>query len=146
LKQILTSELVLQLPDFNKPFRVYADACQYGVGAALEQPSDVDVKQWKPVAFFSKHLSETQQNYSTSERELLAIILACEHFKQMLYGVKFQIVTDHSPLKAVFSSTNLSPRLARWMGRLEMFVPEITYREVKKHGNDDGLSRMEIEI
>jgi hypothetical protein len=146
LKQILTSELVLQLPDFNKPFRVYADACQYGVGAALEQPSDVDVKQWKPVAFFSKHLSETQQKYSTSERELLAIILACEHFKQMLYGVKFQIVTDHSPLKAVFSSTNLSPRLARWMGRLEMFVPEITYREVKKHGNDDGLSRMEIEI
>ena len=69
LKQILTSELVLQLPDFNKPFRVYADACQYGVGAALEQPSDVDVKQWKPVAFFSKHLSETQQKYSTSERE-----------------------------------------------------------------------------
>jgi hypothetical protein len=145
LKQILTSELVLQLPDFNKPFRIYADACQYGVGAALEQPSDVDVKQWKPVAFFSKHLSETQQKYSTSERELLAIILACEHFKQMLYGVKFQIVTDHSPFKAVFSSTNLSPRLARWMGRLEMFDPEITYREGKKHGNADGLSRMAVE-
>ena len=63
----------------------------------------------------------------------------------MLYGVKFQIVTDHSPLKAVFSSTNLSPRLARWMGRLEMFDPEITYREGKKHGNADGLSRMAVE-
>ena len=145
LKQILTSELVLQLPDFKKPFRVDADACQYGVGAALEQPCDDTNKRWKPVAFFSKHLSETQQKYSTSERELLAIILACEHFKQMLYGAKFQIVTDHRPLKTLLSSTNLSPRLSRWLSRLEMFDPEITYREGKKHGNADGLSRMAVE-
>jgi hypothetical protein len=103
------------------------------VGATLEQPCVDTNKQWKPVAFFSKHLSETQQKYSTSERELLAIILACEHFKQMLYGAKFQIVTDHRPLKSLLSSTNLSPRLSRWLSRLEMFDPEITYREGQKH-------------
>ena len=129
---------LLQLPNCKKPFRFDADACQYGVGAALEQPCDEDDTKWKPVAFFSKHLSETQQKYSTTERELLAIILACEHFRQMLYGVKFNVVTDHRPLKDLLTSTNLSPRLARWLSRLEMFDPVITYREGKKHGNADG--------
>ena len=66
-----------------------ADACQYGVGAALEQPCDNYNTRWKPVAFFSKHLSETQQKYSTSERELLAIVLGCEHFRQLLYVTRF---------------------------------------------------------
>jgi len=145
LKKILTSNLILQLPDLKKPFRLDADACQYGVGASLEQPCNEDSTKWKPVAFFSKHLSVTQQNYSTSERELLAIILACEHFKQLLYGAKFQVVTDHRPLKDLLTSNNLSPRLARWLSRLEMFDLEITYREGKKHGNADGLSRMAVE-
>ena len=111
LKARLTSELVLQLPDFDKPFRVDADACLYGVGATLEQTCDETGKKWKPVAYFSKHLSEAQQQYSTSERELLAIILACEHFKQFSYGVKFDVVTDHRILKQLFVFTNLSPRL-----------------------------------
>jgi hypothetical protein len=60
----------------------------------------------------------------------------------MLYVAKFQIVTDHRPLKSLLSSTKLSPRLSRWLSRLEMFDPEITYREGKKHRNADGLSRM----
>ena len=76
---------------------------------------------------------------------MLAIVLACEHFRQMLYGVKFQVVTDHQPLKALLISSELSPRLSRWLSRLEMFDPEIVYREGKKHGNADGLSRMAVE-
>ena len=127
--------MVLQLPDFKKPFRVDADACQYGVSAALEQPCDNDITKWKPVAFFRTHLSETQQKYSTSERELLAIVLGCEHFRQLLYGIKFQVVTDRRLLKHLLISTNVSPRLARWFGILEMFDLEITYPEGKKHGN-----------
>jgi hypothetical protein len=55
----------------------------------------------------------------------------------MLYGAKFQIITDHRPLKSLLSSTNLSPRLSRWLSRLEMFDPEKTNREEKKHGNAD---------
>ena len=145
LKRILTSELVLQLPDFSKPFKLDTDACDYGVGASLEQPIIEGCKESKPVAYFSKHLSETQQRYSTTERELLAIVLACEHFRQMLYGVKFQVVTDHQPLKAIFTSSNLSPRLTRWLSRIEMFDPEIVYKEGKKHGNADGLSRMAVD-
>jgi hypothetical protein len=111
----------------------------------LEQPSIDNKEQWKPVAFFSKHLSETQQKYSTSERELLAIVLSCEHFRKLLYGVKFHVYTDHQPLKALLTANELSQRLARWLSRLEMFDMEIHYREGKKNGNADGLSRMAVE-
>jgi len=145
LKTILTSDLVLQLPNFDEIFRLDTDACDYGVGASLEQPSIDNKEQWKPVAFFSKHLSETQQKYSTSERELLAIVLSCEHFRKLLYGVQFHVYTDHKPLKALLAANELSPRLARWLSRLEMFDMEIHYREGKKHGNADGLSRMAVE-
>ena len=145
MKDILTSDLVLQLPNFKKPFRLDTDACDYGIGASLEQPANDDCDQWRPVAFYSKHLSETQQKYSTTERELLAIVLSCEHFRQMLYGVKFKVYTDHQPLKALLTSNELSPRLARWLIRLEMFDMEILYREGKRHGNADGLSRMAVE-
>ena len=69
LKEILSSDLVLQLPNFDKPFRLDTDACNYGIGASLEQPSNDDINLWKPVAFYSKHLSETQQRYLTTERE-----------------------------------------------------------------------------
>ena len=109
--------MILQLPDFNKPFRLDTDACNYGVGASLEQPHENTIN-WKPVAFFSKHLSTTQQKYSTSERELL---------------------------KSILTANELSPRLARWSARLQMFDIEIVYREGKKHGNADGLSRLAYE-
>ena len=106
--------MVLQLPYFLKPYRLDTDACNYGVGAALEQPTSLDSKECKPVAYYSKHLSETQQRYSTTERELLAVVLACEHFRQMLYGVQFQVVTDHQPLNSILTSSNLSPSISRW--------------------------------
>ena len=46
LKKLLTSDLVLQLPDFSKPFRLDTDACNYGVGAVLEQPISLDSKEY----------------------------------------------------------------------------------------------------
>ena len=127
LKEILTSDLILQLPNFSKPFRFDTDACNLGIGASFEQPTG-EAKEWKPVAYFSKHLSVTQQKYSTTERELLAIVLACEHFRQRLYGVRFQVVSGIG--------------LYMWKSRMEMFDMEITYREGETHGNADGLSRM----
>ncbi len=70
----------------------------YGVGAVLAQLEDA---YWHPVAYFSKHLSKQERNYSTSEKELFAIVLAMEHFRQFLYGVQFVVITDHQPLKYI---------------------------------------------
>ena len=63
----------------DKEFCVEADASNFGVGAVLSREYD---KNLQPVVYFSKHLSKTQSNYSTLERELLAIVFAVEHFKE----------------------------------------------------------------
>ena len=77
-------------------FVIECDASKYGIGGVLSQKTG---KNFQPVAFFSKHLSKTEKNYSTSERELLAIVLSVEHFNQFVYGREFKIITDHEPLK-----------------------------------------------
>ncbi len=97
------------------------------------------------MSYFCKRLSKPQQNYSTSERELSAIVLAVEHFKQFLYGKRFKIITDHQPLRTLLTSDNMSARLARWLSRLQLFGFEIEYRPGKNHGNADGLSRLALE-
>ena len=93
-------------------------------------------------AYFSKHLSKTEKNYSTSERELLAIVLGVEHFKQYLYGREFTIITDHEPLKFLSTADVPVPRLARLQKRLNIYNHKIEYRPGKLNGNADALSRM----
>ena len=110
IRHLVCSEPILTLPDFDKEFRLEADASHYGVGAVISQKYD---KSWKPVAYFSKHLSKTERNYSTSEKELLAIILAIEHFRQFLNGKEFEVFTDHQPLKYYLTADELSPKLER---------------------------------
>jgi hypothetical protein len=125
LKRIITSEQVLLLPDFDSPFRIESDASNYGVGAVLSQEVKND---WRPVAYFSKHLSKQQQNYSTSEKELLAIVLSLEYFKQFVYGRPITILTDHQPLKYLLTVEEPAQRLARWLEKLKMFDCTIEYR------------------
>ena len=70
---------MLSLPDFSKPFQIETDASKRGVGGVLSQKVG---KHFQPVAYFSRHLSRTESNYSTSEREMLGIVLSVEHFKE----------------------------------------------------------------
>jgi hypothetical protein len=100
LRTILTSEKILALPDFTKEFKLETDESNYGVGAVLSQTIDDKERQ---DAYFSKPLTKTQQNYSTPEKELLAIVQATEHFIQYLIGREFEVVTDHQPLKWLMS-------------------------------------------
>ena len=140
LKSYLGSQdHVLALPDFNKMFVIECDASKYGIGGVLSQKTG---KHFQPVAFFSKHLSKTERNYSTSERELLAIVLSVEHFKQFVYGREFKIITDHEPLKYLATVDAPAPRLARLQKRLNINNQTIEYRSGKLNGNADALSRM----
>lgn len=68
----------------------------------------------KPIAYWSKHLSKAQRNYSASEREMLAVVLAIEHFRQYLYGRQFRVISDHQPLKSLMTASDPHPQLARW--------------------------------
>ena len=140
LKGMLVSvDNVLILPDYEQSFRVEADASKFGVGGVLSQQRD---GQWKPVAYFSKHLSKTESNYSASEREMLAIVLSVERFKQYVYGREFVILSDHQPLKYLLTADVPDARLARLLNRLRIYNYTIDYRMGSKHGNADALSRM----
>ena len=79
LRELIASEKILTLPQFVQPFQVETDASEYAAGAVLSQKVD---GHWKPVAFFSKHFSRIQRSYSATERELLAMVLAIEYFRQ----------------------------------------------------------------
>lgn len=100
LKRKLTTAPLLIYPDFTKPFVLTCDASNYAVGAVLSQgPIGKD----QPIAFASRTLNKSELNYSTTEKELLAILYGCKTFRPYLYGNKFQIVTDHRPLKWLFN-------------------------------------------
>jgi len=130
---------VLILPEHDQPFRIEADASKYGIGGVLSQFRN---GSWRPVSYFSKHLSKTEMNYSASEREMLAIVLSVERFKQYVYGREFLILTDHMPLKFLLTADVPDARLARLMNRLLIYTYTIEYRAGKSHGNADALSRM----
>ena len=139
LRKILSSEDgVLILPDLSQEFRLETDACNVGLGAVLSQSVD---GFYRPCAYWSKHLSLRERKYSTSEKELLAVVLGMEHFRQFLLGRKFTIVTDHKPLIWLRRMKNPAPRLARWLLRVREFDFELVYRDGKQNGNADALSR-----
>jgi hypothetical protein len=138
LRQALTTEHVLILPDFNKVFRLDTDASNDGMGAILSQAVGQD---HRPIAYFSKHFSDAQKKYSTTEKELLAMVLAVEHFHQYLYGKQFEICADHQPLSWLRSTKKPNARLARWLIRLKNYEFTIRYRPGATHCNGDALSR-----
>ena len=136
------SEPVLSLPRFHLPFILETDASNFGVGGVLSQLINNEIH---PIAYFSKHLSKTEKNYSTTERELLAIVLTIEHFRQFLYGTHFVVWTDHQPLKYILKIKEPAARLLRWIIRLSNYDFEIRYKRGLTNGNADALSRLTIE-
>jgi hypothetical protein len=115
------------------------DACDYGYGAALVQAYD---EGKRPVAFFSGNYTRTQRNYHTSEKELLAVVKAIEHFHQYLYGAFFRVYTDHLPLTWLMNKKNPNPQLARWLQKVDIYQFEICYKPGKENVIADLLSRL----
>lgn len=142
-KNILTSSHVLQRPDFSKKFVLTTDASNFAIGAVLSQgPIGKD----KPIAFASRTLTKSEENYSTIEKELLAIDWACKYFRPYLFGRKFTLYTDHKPLTFALNLKTSNDRLIRMKLRLEQFDYDIQYRAGKQNVVADGLSRIHHEI
>ena len=121
----------------NLPLTVQADASKNGLGAALLQ-------QGKPVAFASKSLSETEQRYANIERELLAVVFACERFKTYVLGRDFTVESDHKLLEMIALKNLVAapPRLQRMLLRLQPFNCTIKYRPGKEMLLADALSHL----
>jgi len=141
-KNLLTNDPILQYPDFTKPFILTTDASQFALGAVLSQGS---IGSDLPVCYASRTLSDSELNYSTIEKELLAIVWATKYFRPYLFGRKFQIVTDHKPLTWIMSLKDPNSKLVRWRLKLEEYDYEIVYKKGTLNSNADALSRIKLE-
>ncbi|XP_047500268.1 uncharacterized protein LOC125046527 [Penaeus chinensis] len=110
IKAMLTSSPILISPDFEKGFILYVDASDIGAGAVLCQADAAGVDH--PMCYFSKKFNKHQRNYSTIEKETLALILALRHFEIYLYPTKeaVKIYTDHNPLTFISKMSFRSPK------------------------------------
>lgn len=139
LKERLVSAPVFACPNYDLPFQVHTDASNYGVGAMLTQ--SIDGKE-HPVAYMSRSLSAPEKNYSITERETLAVLVALEHWRCYVEnGQPFTVYTDHSALNWFLSLNNPTGRLARWGVRLSSFNFEIKHRRGVDNVIPDALSR-----
>lgn len=138
-KTLLTNEPLLQYPDFEKEFVLTTDASNHAIGAVLSQgPIGSD----KPIAYASRTLNEHEINYSTIEKELLAIVFGTKYFRPYIFGRKFTIVTDHRPLQWLFSLKEPNSKLVRWRLKLEEFDYKIIFKVGRLNSNADALSRI----
>ena len=121
----------------SKETSLQVDASNKGLGAVLLQ-------EGKPIAFFSKALTETEQRYANIERELVAVVFGCERFRTYLYGCKFQVKSDHKPLEMIRLKNLIEapPRLQRMLLRLQEYNLSIIYRPGKEMTLADRFSRL----
>lgn len=95
-----------------------------------------------PVAYANRTLNKAEENYSTVEKELLAIVWAVHHFRPYIYGYQFNIVTDHKPLTWLLNLKDPGSRLMRWRIKLEEYNYDIIYEKGSCNTNADALSRI----
>jgi transposase InsO family protein len=139
LKAALTSESVLAHPRFDQPFILSTDASDYAISAILSQLQN---GKERPISFASRMLNTAERNYSTTQKELLAVVFGTQIHRCFLYGRKFKIVTDHAALKWLITVKNHHcARLTRWVLKLSEYDFEIEHKAGKKHVNADCLSR-----
>ena len=144
LKRLISSVPVLQFFDPNLPTRIRTDSSSVGLGAMLEQC----VKgSWHPIAFASRALDKSEQNYAQIERETLSVVFGCEKFHEYLYGRAFVAQNDHQPLKAVFSKSIVQcpPRTQRFFLRLQKYDFQFEYSPGKTMKVADALSRASLD-
>ena len=137
------------LVHFNPDLKLIlaSDASNYVIGAVLshEMPDGTE----RPIGYVSRSLSPAERNYSTMDKEALAVIVGLKKFHQFLYGKKFTIRTDHKPLVGLFGekkgvSPQASPRVQRWALTLAAYEYEIQYKAGITNGNADALSRLPL--
>jgi hypothetical protein len=112
LKKELISTPVIQPPIWHLPFEIMCDTNDYAVGAVLGQSKD---KKQYAISYASKTLTGPQLNYSTTQKELLAVVFAIEKFRSYLVGTKLVVYTDHAILKYLLTKKDAKPHLIRWI-------------------------------
>nr|GFC63976.1 reverse transcriptase domain-containing protein [Tanacetum cinerariifolium] len=139
LKKKLTEASILVVPDWNLPFELMCDASDYAIGAVLGQRRS---KHFQPIHYASKTMTEAQIHYTTTEKEMLAVVYAFEKFRPYLVLSTSIVYTDHSALKYLLNKQDAKPRLLRWVILLQEFDITILDKKGSENLAADHLSRL----
>lgn len=143
-KQALAEATLLKHPVPGAKLSLWTDASEVAIGSSLMQYTS---DKWEPIAFLSMKLSKPQKNWSTYDRELLAIYMSIKRFQHMLEGREFTIFTDQKPLIYAFKQKpdKCSPRQLRHLDYISQFSTDIRHVKGSSNSVADALSRIEID-
>nr|GEY18807.1 hypothetical protein [Tanacetum cinerariifolium] len=140
IKEKLTEAPILIAPNWDQPFELMCDVSDFAIGAVLGQRIK---KHFRPIHYASKTITEAELNYTTTEKEMLAVVYAFEKFRSYLIMNKSIVYTDHSALKYLFAKKDAKARLLRWI----LLLQEFNFKVIDTKGDEnyaaDHLSRLE---
>lgn len=139
LKKKLTKVPILILPEPSKPFFVYCDASQMGLGGVLMQDGQV-------VAYASRQLRIHERNYPIHDLDLVVVVFVLKMWQHYLYGSRFEIFSDHKSLKYLCDQKELNMRQRRWLEFLKDCDFGLNYHSGKASVVADALSRKSLQI
>ena len=140
IKSRLVEAPIMAKSDWNKEFEIMCDASDYAMGAVLGQRTD---KVFRAIYYVNKTFNEAQENYSTIEKKMQAIVYACAKFRPYILGSHIIIHTDHAAIKYLMGKKEAKPRLIRWVLLLQEFDLEIKDKKGCDNVIADHLSRVE---
>nr|GEZ94066.1 reverse transcriptase domain-containing protein [Tanacetum cinerariifolium] len=140
LKKKLMEAPILIAPNWDLPFELMCDASDFAIGAVLGQRHE---KHFKPINYARKTMNEAETNYTTTEKEMLAVVYAFEKFRSYLIMNKSIVHTDHSALKYLFAKKDAKARLLRWVLLLQEFNFQVLDTKRAENLAADHLSRLE---
>ena len=128
----MTADCLNAYPDYNNPFKIYTDASNYQLGAAI-------IQEGQPIAYWSRLLQSNQMKYTTTEKGLLAIILCLKEYEQILYGAKIEIYIDHKNL--TFKTLSIKQILC-WRTYIDQYNVDLCYIPGKDNILADCFSQL----
>ncbi|GJY87494.1 reverse transcriptase domain-containing protein [Tanacetum coccineum] len=127
LKKKLTEAPIWIASDWDLPFDLICDASDFAIGAVLGQRHE---KHFRPIHYASKTMNKAESHYTTTEKEMLAVVYAFEKFRSYLILNKSIVYTDHSALKYLFAKKDSKARLLRWV----LLLQEFTFKVIDTKG------------